>query len=254
LESIEEFSKKLAGVDDGVLWQWGRIGELIGKSRSPKVSAAEIKTREHVVGTGSVWRGVEGKDGVGGGEAFLFDSQNFRITRGNEVFPATDDQTYWTFQAADFKGAQQIDLRGTIISDRENLSEILKKISGGKPLVATFDVEFSEDFFSRSNGLFAEDRVADREKRLFESNETKGGHLVGGSTNEGDRKSLHEKFSAEEAAKVDFAFTIKSNVLLKPIDRLLIAKKDGSFREPRTEIEVTKAATVIQKKWRKIHS
>ncbi len=255
-ETLEEISKSDGEVDNN-LYQWGTIFEKDTHTRSTKVSAEEIKNYGQV-GIGSFSRGSDERMGdfIGGGEAFLFNSQNFRLTKGNELFAAMDSQEYWTFQAANFCDASKIDdLRGFIISGRKNLMDILKEKSGSRPFVATFDAEFDDKFFTRSNGIFPEDVefVAEPNLTLFDD-KIKGGHLVGGSHNFGDLESLQQKFSSAEAGDIDFSLKIISPVFLKPINELKIAKKDGEFRAPRTEIEVNTAAQLIQEKWKEYKS
>lgn len=254
LETIEEFQQKLKDKsDNNTLFQWGIPLEKDAKTRSEKVSAAVVKEFGNV-GLGSAARGQSEyqKDFIGGGEAFLFDEQNFRITKGDTVFEAKDDQTYWTFQVADFNGAKKIsDLKNSTIFGRENLMQTLKEQSKGKPFVAVFDAEFEGDFFARSNGIFPEDKaiIKNPNQSLFEA-DINGGHLVGGANNQGDVDSLKQKFSESEAIKNDFVLTIKSDVILKPINELQIAKSDGDFRKPRTAVEVNSATKLIQQAWR----
>jgi len=235
------------------LYQWGTIFEKDTHTRSTKVSAAEIK-KYGQIGIGSASRGSNERIGdfIGGGEAFLFDAQNFRITKGNGMFEAGDEQEYWTFQVADFSDALRTDdLLDQVISGRDNLMEILKLKSGGEPFIATFDVTFNDEFFARSNGILPEDVsfIEDPNLALFDT-EIKGGHLVGGSQNTGDIESLKQKFTDESIDIVDFSLQIVSPVFLKPINELKIAKKNGEFRNPRTEIEVNKASQLIQDKWK----
>jgi hypothetical protein len=254
LQTIEEFSSKLSDkTDNEILFQWGIPLEKDAKTRSEKVSASKVREFGNI-GLGSAARGNGEQIGdfIGGGEGFLFDDQNFRITKGDTAFEAKNEQTYWTFQVADFNGAKKIgDFKDLTISGRNNLMQILKERSNGKPFVAVFDAQFEENLFARSNGIFPEDlsRVSDSKQSLF-IGDVMGGHLVGGSTNEGDISSLRQTFSELEANKLDFTLTIKSEVILKPISELQIAKSDSSFRKPRTAIEVENAVQVIQKYWR----
>jgi len=239
------------------LYQWGTIFEKDTHTRSTKVSAEEIKEYGQI-GIGSASRGRDERieDFIGGGEAFLFDSQNFRITKGNGIFEAGDEQKYWTFQVADFSDATRTDdLKGQTISSRKNLMEILKLKSGGEPFIATFDATFNDRFFTRSNGIFPEDVrfIEDPNLVLFDT-EINGGHLVGGSKNTGDIESLKQKFTQESIDIADFSLQIVSPVFLKPINELKIAKKNGEFRNPRTEIEVNKASQLIQQKWKEYKS
>jgi len=201
------------------LFQWGNISDLEKKSRREKVSADEIK-KFGQIGIGSAWMGIEGNGGLGGGEGFFFNNENFRIIKGNEVIPAKENETYWNFQIADFDGAKKIDLGNKKISGRENLTKILSEISEGKIFIATFDAEFSDEYFARSNGIFFHDQVADRSQSLFE-NEIKGGHLVGGSKNSGDLKSLQLKLPSEQAAVSDFSIKLNSEILLKPAQKIV---------------------------------
>jgi hypothetical protein len=254
LQTIEEFSSKLSDKPENeILFQWGIPLEKDAKTRSEKVSTAKVRQFGNIgLGSAARGRGEQTTNFIGGGEAFLFDDQNFRITKGNTAFEAKDEQTYWTFQVADFNGAKKIDdLNGLTIEGRNQLMHILKEKSKGKPFVAVFDAQFEENLFARSNGIFPEDlsRVTDSKQSLFMGN-IMGGHLVGGSTNQGDIDSLRQEFLESEAGKIDFTLTIKSEVILKPIGELQIAKLDGSFRKPRTTIEVENAAQVIQKHWR----
>lgn len=245
IESIEEFSKRISVKTDttGTLVQWGKPAHLYDKKRREKVSASEVK-KHGQVGLGSAWRGSEGSDGTGGGEAFLFGEKNVRVTRGSGVFDVADDGKYWIFQVADFSGAEKIsDLRGEI-KGREALKKALLEKSLGKPFVATFDIEAEDNFYTRSNGIFPEDR-ADLEhpdKALFIGGE-KGGHVVGGSANEGDLKSLSE---LPDPAGIDFSLKITSDVLLKPLGQVKIVKKDGSCRAPRTETRVRQKAERLE--------
>lgn len=222
LESFEKFSATLSPqAKNHFLYQWGALEDLEKNRRSPKVSAQEIKKFGHI-GIGSAWRGIEGEGGIGGGEGFLFNSQNFRIIKGNEVLPVLDEGTYWNFQIADFNGAKKIsELRDQEISGRDELTKILKKQANGEIFIASFEAKFIPDFFARSNGIFPEDKVLNPKKSLFTS-EIKGGHLVGGSKNFGDLKSLKEKFSEEEASSIDFRLQVTSDVLLKAAEQLVI--------------------------------
>lgn len=262
LGSIENFSQESSGQNiDNFLYQWGIMFEKDAKIRSAKVTAEEVK-KFGQVGIGSAACGeVESKkrdrdgnliekDFIGGGEAFLSNGQNFRITKGGGVFEVADQEKYWSFQVADFSNAQRIsELKENQIDGREKLLEILKEKSGGKPFIATFDAEFVGNFLARSNGIFPEDKAAvqNPEQSLFSEN-IKGGHLVGGSRNVGDIESLRNSGFSQEA---DFSLKIVSDVFLKPIDQLQIAKKDGGFREPRTQFQVNQAALLIQKEFRK---
>lgn len=172
--------------------------DLENKSRRPKVLASEIK-KFGQVGIGSAWNGIEGTGGIGGGEGFLFDDQNFRITKGNEVIKAREDEQYWNFQIADFSGAKKIStLRDQKIFGRKNLAETLLYESQGKRFVVTFDVEFVGEFFARSNGVFLEDKVSE------------------------STKSLQQKFSADAALSVDFTVLARSEILLKTIDEIIL--------------------------------
>ena len=227
---LENFSKFSATLQDqpknNFLYQWGNISHLKEQNRSPKVKASEIKKFGHI-GIGSAWRGIEKIDGIGGGEGFLFNTKNFRIIKGNEVVAAKAEEEYWNFQIADFNGAQKIsELQGKEISGREELTKILKnfskgQFSTGQIFIASFEAKFIGDFFARSNGIFPEDEVLERSKSLFTS-DIKGGHLVGGSRNSGDIKSLKEKFSENEALTIDFTIQITSDILLKSATELVI--------------------------------
>ncbi len=231
MKPLEEFITKLSGIgSDNNLYQWGAISEKNSNTRSVKVSAKKIKQYGQV-GIGSVARGCNELIGdfIGGGEGFLFDSQNFRITKGDGVFEVKDDQEYWMFQVTDFNNALKIsDLSGNIIEGRKNLMEILKDKSRSRLFVATFDVRFNARFFARSNGIFPEDLkfVQNPNKTLFDQ-DIKGGHLLGGGNNIGDIKSLKEKFNQEEAMSNDFSCQIMSQVLLKPIEEIKIIKNDN---------------------------
>ncbi len=232
-------NSKLSKLDDksnlinhNTLTQWGIPLELATKSRSPKVSSQEIKQRGQI-GIGSAARGDEQSGNfIGGGEGFLFGSQNFRITKGGEAFLVGDEENFWTFQVADFAGAKAIsDSVGQEILGRQKLLEMLKEKSGGKPFVAVFDADLHEGSFVRSNGIFPEDDVDRKSESTFDAkkDQTRGGHLVGGSTNKGDLLSLREKFGDEEqAAANDFGLTIKSKILLKAVDELVIARSAKS--------------------------
>ena len=254
LESIDDFKLKLKQESkNNILFQFGIPLEKDAKTRSEKISASEIAKFGNI-GIGSAARGLseEKHDFIGGGEAFLFDKNNLRITKGNAVFKADDNQKYWAFQTADFDGAKIIpDFKNVKINGREELVEILKKKSEGRAFIATFDVEFVGDFFARSNGIFPEDEkyIENPKITLFEKS-VKGGHLVGGSKNLGDIASLKTKFkSDDETNSIDFALIIKSDILLKPIEELQIAKTDGGFRKPRTEVEVLNAVKIIENYW-----
>lgn len=254
LKPIDEFIQNLSGDDlDNSLYQWGTNLEKIAHTRSAKVSAEEIK-KYGQIGIGSAARGEGEQSGnfVGGGEAFLFNSQNFRIIKGNGVFESNDDQKYWTFQVADFNGAQRIsDFRNIQVNGRENLMKILIEKSDGMPLIATFDAEFEGEFFARSNGIFPEEvDLVERSNESLFLKEINGGHLVGGSLNDGDIASLELEFSHEKSSSIDFNFLIVSDIVLKPIHEVKIAKKNGDFRKPRTDIEVNDAAQLIQKFWK----
>ena len=256
-EALEDTLQGNVGTDNA-LYQWGTPFEKDTHTRSTKVSAEEIKNHGQI-GIGSASRGNNEMEGdfIGGGEAFLFNSQNFRLTKGNEIFSAADSQKYWAFQTANFSNAVKIDdLSGSTISGRRNLMDILKEKSNSRPFVATFDAEFHGKFFTRSNGIFPEDLefVREPELSLFDD-EIKGGHLVGGNDNPGDVKSLQQKFSSEEEIKeIDFSLRILSPIFLKPLNELKIAKRNGTFRSPRTEIEVNGAAQLIQEKWKEYRS
>lgn len=201
------------------LFQWGDLEDLEKKSRRPKTSADEIKKFGHI-GIGSAWMGVEGEGGRGGGEGFFFNGENFRIIKGNEVIAAKENETYWNFQIADFDGAKKVDLSNKKISGRAELTKILREISEQKIFIACFDANFSAKFFARSNGIFAHDQVSNPTQSLF-TQQIKGGHLVGGSTNSGDLKSLAEKLSAQQAALSDFTIELASEILLKPAERIV---------------------------------
>ncbi|NBV06159.1 MAG: hypothetical protein EBS06_02850 [Proteobacteria bacterium] len=199
LDPIEKFSKKLSKESlNKYLFQWGIPLEKDAKTRSRKVLASEVKEFGQV-GIGSLARGEneQKKDFIGGGEAFLCDSKNLRITKGNSLFEVADNEGYWTFQVCDFNGSKKIShLKDQSINGRDSLMNLLTEISEGKPCMSIFDAEFNGNFFARSNGIFLEDKslVKDSSISLFD-NEAVGGHLVGGSSNEGDLKSLQERFN-----------------------------------------------------------
>lgn len=249
LRPITELIELCENVEsESVIYQWGIPFEKLSKVRSAKVSCEEVIKRGNVgIGSFAIGAAENKKDFIGGGEAFMSGSQNFRISKGNRVFESSAKQSYWTFQAADFGGSQRVDdIRGLVVNGRQNLMLLLKAKSGDKPFVATFDAEFEGDFFVRSNGIFPEDTglVEDPEKFLF-CNDAEGGHLVGGSDdNLGDLDSLGGISSS------DFCIKILSPVLIKPINEVRISKKNGEFRPPRAEIEVKQAAQLIQRKWR----
>lgn len=201
------------------LFQWGDIADLEKKSRRPKVTASEIK-KFGTIGIGSAWMGVEGIDGCGGGEGFFFNGENFRIIKGNEVVAAKKDETYWNFQIADFDGAKKIDLGNKKIFGRMQLTKILSEIANKQIFISSFDAEFVGDYFARSNGIFDSDEVENRTNSLF-LNEIKGGHLVGGSKNSGDLKSLRLNFSDEQAQESDFTLELRSEILLKPAQKIV---------------------------------
>lgn len=214
-QPIEIFAKKISDKpSDNILYQWGQLEDLKNHNRSVKVLASEIN-KFGQIGIGSLWRGNEKNGGMGGGEGFLFDDYNFRIIKGNKILEVADSEGYWTFQVANFNGAKIFtDLSGCRVNGRLSLQELLLKKSENKPFIATFDVEFIGEFFARSNGIFIEDEQSS--KSLF-TEEIVGGHLLGGSNNLGDIKSLKEKFSEAEIGSIDFSFVIKSQVLLQPI-------------------------------------
>ncbi len=223
IATIDEFAKTLAARSKNYsLFQWGALWQKDVHVRSVKVLASEIK-KFGQIGIGAAARGnnEQAGDFIGGGEGFLFNLQNFRITKGNQVFKALNDQGYWTFQVADFNGAEIFDADRKIIKGRKELLRILKDKSGGRAFVAVFDAKFEGDFFARSNGVFPEDNVTNSTQLLFDK-EIKGGHLVGGSSDNGDILSLKERFTQEKACLIDFAFTITSNILLKPVNEVLI--------------------------------
>jgi hypothetical protein len=258
VESIEEFSKKLSSEPKNhTLFQWGIPLNKDAGTRTAKVDGKIINSFGDVgLGSAMTGKGEWNGDYIGGGEGFLFDKDSLRITKGNAFFTAPDNQNYWTFQVADFDGALKINnLNGSLVEGRKNLMELLKEQSEGKPFVAVFDVKFKGRFFARSNGIFPEDKdqVKDPDSSLFDSDkeEIKGGHLVGGSDNPGDIESLGKIFSQPDAKKQDFVFTIESSVILKKIGELQIAGPDGSFRPPRTAIEVADAIEVIEGAWHK---
>ncbi len=256
LQTIEEFSSKLSNkTKNETLFQWGIPLQKDAKTRSEKVSATTIKEFGHI-GLGSAARGTgeQIKDFTGGGEGFLLDDQNFRITRGNKAFKADETQKYWTFQVADFNGAGKFsDLKGKTISSRNSLMQSLEHLSGGKPFVATFDVEFEGDFLARSNGIFPEDEamVQNPNQTVFDT-EIQGGHLVGGTTNQGDIDSIKLKFPDSKFDEIDFVLTVKSDIILKPISELQIAKSNGGFRAPRTETQVKNAVRIVEKYRRQV--
>lgn len=255
LKPFDEFIDSCGGgstQDD--LYQWGIPFEKESRTRSAKISAQEILAKGNV-GLGSAARGENESEGdfIGGGEGFLVGSQNFRVSKGNKVFEMQKDENYWIFQIADFGNAQKFDdVNGITVNGRENLLSLLKDKSGGRPFVATFDVEFEGDFFARSNGIFPEDvgLVEDPDAVLF-SNNAEGGHLVGGSDNSGDLESLSTIFSLADSMSSNFLIKIVSPVTIKPINEVKIIKKDGNFRSPRKEIEVNHAAQLIQETWEK---
>ena len=254
LKPIDEFSAKInTDSKNNILFQWGTPLEKESATRSEKVSLATISQLGQV-GIGSAARGKneQDEDFIGGGEAFFFDGKSVRVTKGDQVITTEHDQTYWTFQVADFNGAKNIDsLNNQKVTGRKSLMNLLKFYSGDKPFIATFDAEFEGDFFARSNGIFPEDKriVENPDKSLFDK-DINGGHLLGGSDNGGDVKSLKLKFSNEQVNDIDFSLIIRSNVILKSVDNVKIAKSDGSFRNPRTAIEVEDAAKLIQDSWR----
>jgi hypothetical protein len=220
LKPLEKFSATISPkIKNNFLFQWGSPVDLKNKIRREKVSAKEIK-KFGEIGIGSAFRGEEKKGGIGGGEGFLFNDENFRIIKGNEVLKASDDEKYWTFQIADFSGAKKVSGIKKI-SGRKNLKKILLEKANGKGFVATFDAEFIGEFFARSNGIFPEDKVKNREESLFEK-KIKGGHLVGGDAASGNIKSLKNKFSEERAKQIDFAFKIAGPVLLKSHNSLVL--------------------------------
>ena len=250
LQPIDEFSKTLSfDAADYSIKQWGIPLEKDAHNRSVKVLSSQIKGRGQI-GIGSAARGFE-RDGsfCGGGEGFLFGDQNFRITKGGEAFAAEDDEGFWTFQVADFNGAKIFPNSKDIkINGRKELLQYLLEKSEGTPFVVTFDAIFEKNSFLRSNGIFPEDEEMKMPDSLLDATleGVKGGHVVGGSDNEGDLQSLLTKLDGEQAAENNFSLTITSEVLLKPVHEVLIAKSNGEFRKPRTEIQVREAATKIQ--------
>jgi|GEM_PF-2444272 len=250
LQPIDEFRRSLSfDAADFSIRQWGIPLELAAHNRSVKVLSEEIK-RHGQIGIGSAARGVESGNTpnfLGGGEGFLFGNKNFRITKGGEAFEVKDDEGFWTFQVADFSGAKVFTNHEKINGRGELLRYLLEK-SKGMPFVATFDVTFEENSFVRSNGIFPEDSKTTEQESLLDASleSVKGGHLVGGSDNEGDLKSLLTKLDEGQAAENDFCLTITSEVLLKPVHEVLIAQSNGAFRKPRTEVRVREAAIKIQ--------
>lgn len=255
LRSFDEFIDSCVNdSSENTLYQWGVPFDKTSKTRSAKVFAEEIFEKGNIgIGSAAVGEAENKGDFIGGGEAFLTGSQNFRTSKGNKVFESPAQQTYWTFQVSDFGNAQKFDdLNGLIVNGRQNLMLLLKDRSQGKPFIATFDAEFEGDFFARSNGIFPEDAsfIQDPNKTLF-CNDAEGGHLVGGSTNSGDLESLSERFNLSDSLSTDFSLKIVSALAIKSIDEVKISKKNGDFRIPRTEIEVNHAAQLIQRTWHK---
>ncbi len=245
VQTIDEFKKTLASeASNHLLTQWGRPQDKETHARSVKVSAAEVG-RFGQVGIGSAARGDERVGTyVGGGEGFLFGAKKSRVTKGGSYFGMQKDEGFWTFQTANFNGAISFsDCKERVVVGREELSEILKKMSGGQPFVAVFDVQFEEGSFVRSNGIFPEDDVPRKDESLFSATENgiKGGHVVDGSGNDGDIESLQTKLDKESATINDFRFVIKSEILLKPVKELLIVGRDGSLQKPRTAIEASES-------------
>jgi len=257
LKPLDEFINSCKKEDSqNNLYQWGIPFEKEAHTRSKKISAADILTKGNI-GIGSVARGEEAKGNfIGGGEAFLTGSQNFRISKGNMVSEVSDQENYWIFQVTDFGNAQKFDdVTGLVINGRENLMRLLKDKSQGRPFVATFDVEFDGDFFARSNGVLPEDlHFIDNPTNTLFFNNAEGGHLVGGSVNSGDLSSLSERLDPTASLAADFSLRIVSALAIKPIDEVKISRKNGDFRSPRTEIEVNHAAQLIQKTWQKFKS
>jgi len=249
--SIDSFASSLNSESINFnMYQWGTPLDKEAGVRSEKVSAEEIKAYSQV-GIGSAARGAgeESGDFIGGGEGFLFNEENYRITKGNKALPVEDEEKYWTFQACDFNGAKVVnDLKEIEINGRNNLLNLLKDKSENKPFIAVFDADFSGDYLSRSNGIFPEDHKAvDNLNNVFSSN-IQGGHLLGGSSNKGDLASL-KSFDPTIIKEHDFSLKITSNVLLKEVHDLKIFKKNGETRKPRTSIAVNEAATLIQQSW-----
>ncbi len=255
LKPFDEFINSCAGnLNDNTLYQWGIPFEKNSHIRSAKVSTEEIFTKGNI-GIGSAARGEEDKkDFIGGGEGFLAGSQNFRISKGNKVFTSNQQQSYWTFQVSDFSNSQKFDdFTNAIVSGRDNLTTLLKNKSRGKPFIATFDAEFEGNFFARSNGIFPEDISSTKNPdiALF-AGDAEGGHLLGGSNNPGDLESL-QILSLNNGTYSNFSIRIVSSIAIKPISEVKISTKYGDFRRPRTEIEVNKAAQLVQTKWRTWH-
>lgn len=248
LQSIADFKKNLSNESvNNHLTQWGVIEEKNANTRYAKVTSNEIN-RFGQIGIGSASKGDERKNSfVGGGEGFLFGSKNFRITKGGKAFLSTKDEQFWTFQVSDFNGSKSfLEYAGQKINDREELLATLKEKSNGKPFVATFDAIFDEENLARSNGIFSQDNVEENLESVFDitQKEISGGHVIGNSANEGDVKSFNE--NNKEGRKNDLGLTILSEVLLKPIEEILISRNDGSFRKPRTEVQVRGAVEKIQ--------
>ena len=251
LQSIADFKKNLSDeVVDDYLVQWGVIEEKNANTRYTKVSSKEIN-KFGQVGIGSASKGDERKNSfIGGGEGFLFGSKNFRITKGGKAFISTQDEGFWTFQVSDFNGSKSfLECEGKKINSREELLEILKERADGKPFVATFDAMFDEKNLARSNGIFPQDNIDENQESVFDISrkEISGGHVIGDSSNDGDIKSFNESGQVKKGVrKNDFGLTILSEVLLKPIEEILISRNDGSFRSPRTEVKVRGAVEKIQ--------
>ena len=86
--SIDNFVASLsAETKNSDIYQWGTPLEKDAKTRSAKVTAAEVKSRGQVgIGSAAMGDNEAKGDFVGGGEGFLVHDENHRITRGNKAF------------------------------------------------------------------------------------------------------------------------------------------------------------------------
>lgn len=273
LKQVNSQSPMQPNIDsaENILLQWGQPFGKEAMSRSVVVKAKDLENFD--VGLGSFGIGNESveKDKnsfISGGEAYKMGQDNFRITKGNAVFEVDKNQGYWIFQTTTFKNAQiYSDVIGQEIDGREKLLDFLKGISNdSKPFVAMFEASFIGDFYSRSNGIFPEDliEVEDPKKILFSSVESIGGHLLGGSNNQGDIISLQQKLSKTEAEKHDFKIKIHSPIIFKPIELRIVKScskglSDLSLevlagnqfsRLPRSKVKVLNAVNLLQKFFR----
>lgn len=258
-ESIDSFYSHLPNSPNvSILHQWGIPLEKDAKTRSEKVGANQIKDFGNIgIGFAANGDGEHFGDFVGGGEALLFNQNNFRITKGNNLVKVKNKEDYWTFQVANFSKSNVRSIAGynEEVAGRDDLKKMLKEFSAGRPFVAVFDAEFIGPFLARSNGIYKEDleELTQDPISVFDS-DIVGGHLIGGSDNQGDIESLKSYFVGKEdidneIAQQDFIIKFNSDILMTRLNEVRIASGEG-FRKPRTNIQVHEAARLIQKNYR----